>query len=257
MNNSIGKSSLSLEALLRNPLSPEEEKILYYTGASRRAPAVNVGTVGHIDWGRHGYQPDLNQLLSNIPYLEARSVYDVYLSQEEINELWGAYVRVTETPQNGYVQVKQGVSSDYAIAKGALVMSKKRGQPYLGFDNGGLVVAGKVIWILADKEYKRFHTKAASWVLPSKEYVKAVVAHYFWRQVNDPVIARVQGNDIRKSDVANGWGAYAGKLMIPEYTRNADGSYLIDDQGNKVPTGREVEGIKINVNELFKQEALK
>lgn len=142
-------------------------------------PVVNVGTIGHVDWGRYAYQANLADLPNNIPYLSASSTVDCNLTHEEIVELWAAHVRVTQTPMGGYIQVKQGVSSDYVIAKRALTMSKKLGNPYLGFDNGGLVVAGKVIWILADKEYKRFHTKAASWVLPSKEYVTQVVANYY------------------------------------------------------------------------------
>lgn len=177
------------------------ERVLRYTGRVNYGDVVNVGTVGHIDWGRHGYHPDL----------EARSVYDVYLSQEEINELWGAYVRVTATPQNGYVQVEQSVSSDYAIVKRALAMSKKRGQPYLGFDNGGLVVAGKVIWILADKEYRRFHKKAAEWVLPAKDYIAAVVARYLWRQEHAAL----------EIGIPTGWGASMRRPYVPDYTGDA------------------------------------
>ena len=90
-----------------------EEKILQYTGHCNYGDVaqVNVGTVGHVDWGRRGYQP------------------------------------------------------------------------YLGFQNGGLIVAGRVIWILPDAQYAKFHKRAADWVLPSKEYVKEVVANYRFQGV--------------------------------------------------------------------------
>lgn len=47
--------------------------------------------------------------------------------------------------------------------------------PYLGFENGGLLVAGKVIWILLDQRWGGYHRQAACWVLPTKEYLKCVL----------------------------------------------------------------------------------
>lgn len=288
----------------------EPEKILYYEGDMvedrievingveykfygrrsmnrARQKVVNVGTVGHVDFGRshghigwtpshgeydynggpfiqrsawargtlqtlgrHGYKTDLTELISNMPYREVRSIHNVQLSDSEVMELWLNYMRITE-----------GSAGDYDIAKYARGARKKEDPTYLSFENGGLIVAGRVIWILPDEQYTKFHKHAADWTMPTKDYIKSVVNQYYilkdFQEKHNPIIAHVQGVDIRKSDVANGWGAYAGKLMIPEYKRNSDGSYLVDEQGNKVPTGREVEGIKINMNEVFGLEAPK
>lgn len=200
-----------------------------------RQIVVNVGMVGHLAEaefmqviGRDGYTSDVSQYPSNMPCEEYRNFRSYGLSPEEVAKAWLKYVG-----------------------------AKDEG-PRLDFENGGLIVAGRVIWILPDEQYAKFHKHAADWTMPTKDYVKSVVNQYYilkdFQEKHNPVIAHVQGVDVRKSDVANGWGAYAGKLMIPEYTRNADGSYLIDEHGNKVPTGRQVEGIKINMNEVFKLE---
>lgn len=259
----------------------EPEKILYYEGDmvedrievingieykfyGRRSirNAVNVGTVGHMDWGRgsmqvlgrHGYRADLSELVSNMPYREVRSIHNVQLSDSEVMELWLNYMRVTEGSAG---------RGDYDIAKYTRGARKEEDPTYLKFENGGLIVAGRVIWILPDEQYTKFHKHAADWTMPTKDYVRSVVNQYYilkdFQEKHNPVIAHVQGVDVRKNDVANGWGPYVGKLMVPEYKRNADGSYLIDDQGCKVPTGREVEGIKIDVTALtlMQQEAQK
>lgn len=144
------------------------ERVLRYTGRVNYGDVVNVGTIGHVDWGRLGYQSDITKFLGNVPYREVRSLHDVRLTDTEVFELWCNYIRLTE-----------GIAGDYDIAKYVHGAHKKEDPTYLGFENGGLIVGGKVIWILADKEYRRFHKKAAEWVLPSKEYVKAVVAGYF------------------------------------------------------------------------------
>jgi hypothetical protein len=216
------------------------EKLLEYTG-------VNVGTVGHVDWGRRGYQPDLSQLSSNAPWTIFVSNRPRGLEYQRLHGLWLQYID----------EISKGRSDAEAI-QSVFGSRSKLDTPYLDFQDGGLIVASRVIWILPDEQYAKFHKHAADWTMPSKDYVRSVVNQYYilkdFQEKHNPIVAHVQGVDIRKNDVANGWGAYAGKLMIPEYTRNADGSYLIDEQGNKVPTGRMVEGIKIDVSALTIQE---
>lgn len=128
MNNSIGKSFHAFPFVIKEHDS--EEKVLYYTGDSRRPPVVNVGTIGHVGWGRGMFR------------YTGRRHYSDYASPSTY----------------GY--------------------RRKLGDPYLDFVNGGLIVGGRVIWILPDPIWAKFHKKAAEWVLPSKEYVKEVVARY-------------------------------------------------------------------------------
>lgn len=100
-----------------------EEKILYYTGQDPHIAdmewyqrrAVNVGTVGHVDWGRHG--------------------------------------------------------------------RRKLGDVYLSWHNGGLLIGDRVVWVVEDGWNSYVNDKAAEAVLPSKEYVKEVVANYRFQGV--------------------------------------------------------------------------
>ena len=121
-----------------------------------RQVVINVGIVGHLAEaefmqviGRHGHASDVDQYLSNVPCEEYRNVGSYKLNPEEVARAWLNYVGAKD---NG---------------------------PRLGFENGGLVVAGKVIWILPDKQYAKYHKRAAEWVLPSKDYVKSVVNQFF------------------------------------------------------------------------------
>lgn len=186
-------------------------------------------------WGPRGYQPDLSLFASNAPTFIFRSPHPLSLEYRRIVGLWSQYIR----------EVQEGRPANAAL-RPIFDSRNKLGTPYLGFQNGGLIVADRVIWILPHPEYAGYHKKAAEWVLPSKEYVKGVVDAF----LANPIIAHVQGADIRKNDVSNGWGAFKGKKLIPEYTRNADGSYLVDTEGKKIPTGRMVEGIEINIDAL-------
>lgn len=226
------------------------EKLLEYTG-------VNVGTVGHVDFGRGdgriGWTPPPGKYDYNggpsvtLPWTIFVSNRPRGLEYQRLHGLWLQYID----------EISKGRSDAEAI-QSVFGSRSKLDTPYLDFQDGGLIVAGRVIWILPDEQYTKFHKHAADWTMPSKDYVRSVVNQYYilkdFQEKHNPIVAHVQGVDIRKNDVANGWGAYAGKLMIPEYTRNADGSYLIDEQGNKVPTGRMVEGIKIDVAALTIQE---
>lgn len=253
-------------------LEPEQEpeKVLYYTGENMmddrfetingveykfygqrsmeraRQKAVNVGTVGHVDWGKQGYQPNMADISWSTPSI-TRTHYTNAWAGYGFHEMMGLWQYYLSKIEEGY--------TDVAAIKAVFGSRRKLNEPYLDFQDGGLIVAGRVIWILPDKQYTKFHKKAADWVLPSKEYVKALVANFLiqqeWQEKHNPVIARVQGVDVRKTDVANGWGAYAGKLMVAEYERNPDGSYKVDADGCKVPTGREVEGVRINTDEVF------
>lgn len=174
------------------------ERVVYYVGESFKDQQMlqkfdlaltysdsrpNVGTIGHRAFGgfrqylgRSTYsQARLAELVDELPYREVRSIQDVFLNEKEVVELWSAYMRMTEQS-----------AGDFDVAKFIHGARKKEDLTYLGFDRGGLIVAGKVIWILPDKQYAKFHKKAAEWVLPTKEYIKRVVARYFAYPEHDP-----------------------------------------------------------------------
>lgn len=173
------------------------ERVLVYTGESLRDQQMlqkfdlaltysdsrpNVGTIGHRVFGgfrQHigllGYASAVRNYAQDMPYREVRSIQDVFLNEKEVVELWSAYMRMTEQS-----------AGDFDVAKFIHGARKKEDLTYLGFDRGGLVVAGKVIWILPEKQYAKFHKKAAEWVLPTKEYIKRVVTRYFAYPEHDP-----------------------------------------------------------------------
>jgi len=146
------------------------ERVLRYTGRVNYGDVVNVGTIGHVDWGRHGYQPDMKDISWSTPHISISHYRNRWVDYDHL-EMIGLYRHYLD-------KILEGHTEETAI-KETFSKCRKLKEPYLGFDNGGLVVADRVIWILADKEYRRFHKKAAEWVLPPKEYVKVVVARYF------------------------------------------------------------------------------
>lgn len=224
----------------------QAERVVYYTGESGRdkAHSVNVGHVGHqVERGflqmigRSEYQKLPADLADLLPIRAVRNLREYDLTPVEVAKLWLEYVRVTE-----------GAAEASSAAKRVFGNCKKEDQTVLGFDRGGLKVAGEVIWILPDKQYAKEHKKAADWVLPSKDYIKRVVARHLENPKHDPEKSNIDVLKVVPGQVYSDGSVdrYSlGKFMVPVYERNPDGSYVFDKDGNRVPTGEMVEGIKM------------
>lgn len=191
----------------------QAERIVYYTGESLRDQQMlqkfdlaltysdsrpNVGTIGHRAFGGFrqylGHstysQAKLAELVGELPYREVRSIQDVFLNENEVVKLWSEYMRLTEQRMG-----------DFDVAKFIHGARKKEDPAYLGFDRGGLIVGGEVIWILPDKQYAKFHKKAADWVLPSKDYIKRVVARYFAYPEHNPEKSNIQPGKVSNNGI--------------------------------------------------------
>lgn len=118
-------------------------------------PAINVGTIGH-----RSCAPRVT--ITWIPPGSGKQEKILYYTGEDARN-----ILFPEVMRLHHINLNMG--NHVAVRLNTLPV------PYLGFENGGLLVAGKVIWILPSKQWSGYHRQAAVWVLPTKEYLKSVL----------------------------------------------------------------------------------